>query len=143
MTRGRRGDEQGSVLLLVIGFAGLLLVLVAVVVDASVVFLAKRAAASAADGAAVTAAQALDLDAVHTSGLGARLPLSDELARSRVAAYEGRVRAEQPGLRLTVRLQGATAVVTATRPVDLPFRLPGIAPVQVQARASAEAPVLP
>jgi hypothetical protein len=138
----RRSDE-GSVLLFVLGLAGLLLVLVAVVVDASVVFLAKRSAASAADGAAVSAAQALDLETLHTSGLGEQVPLDPGLASERVAAYEDLVRREQPGLRLSVRLEGRTAVVIATRPIALPFPLPGVRPVTVRALARARAPVLP
>ena len=142
MIRTRRPDD-GSVLLLVIGFAGLLLVLVAVVVDSSVVFLANRAAASASDGAAVSAVQALDVEALHGAGLGSAVPLSAEQARERVAAYEALVRPDQPGLRLGVRLEGRTAVVTARRPLTLPFRLPGVGPVEVQAQASARAPVLP
>ena len=135
--------EDGSVLLLVIGFAGLLLVLVAVVADLSAVVLAKRGVASAADGAAVSAAQALDLETVYGSGLGAALPLSTGDARARVAAYEGQVRAQQPGLRLALRLEGRTAVVTASRTVRLPFRLPGTGAVEVSAIARARAPVLP
>ena len=135
--------EDGSVLLLVLGFAGILLTLVAVVADVSAVVLAKRSVASAADGAAVSAAQALDLDAVHSEGLGAQLPLDTGLARARVAAYEGQVRAQQPGLRLVLRLEGRTAVVTGARTVRLPFRLPGTGPVRVSAVARARAPVLP
>ena len=137
------GREDGSVLLLVLGFAGILLILVAVVADVSAVVLAKRSVASAADGAAVSAAQALDLDAVHSEGLGTQIPLSAADARARVAAYEGQVRAQQPGLQLVLRLEGRTAVVTGTRTVRLPFRLPGTGPVQVSAVARARAPVLP
>ncbi len=135
--------DEGSVLLLVIGFAGILLTLVAVVVDVSAVVLAKRSVASAADGAAVSAAQALDLDAVYRQGLGSRIPLSAEQARVRVADHEGLARARQPGLRLVLRLEGRTAVVTGSRTVRLPFRLPGTGPVRVSAVARAQAPVLP
>jgi hypothetical protein len=135
--------DEGSVLLLVIGFAGILLLLVAVVADLSAVVLAKRGVASAADGAAVSAAQALDLDTVYGSGLGAALPLDAGEAQARVAAYEGQVRAQQPGLRLALRLEGRTAVVTASRTVRLPFRVPGTGAVQVSAVARARAPVLP
>ena len=135
--------DDGSVLLLVLGFAGILLTLVAVVADVSAVVLAKRSVASAADGAAVSAAQALDLDAVYDSGLGEQLPLSAGDARARVAAYEGQARAQQPGLRLALRLEGRTAVVTGSRTVRLPFRLPGTGPVRVSAVARARAPVLP
>ena len=135
--------DDGSVLLLVIGFAGLLLVLVAVVADVSAVVLAKRNVASAADGAAVSAAQALDLDTVYDQGLGEQLPLSAADARARVAAYEAQSRGAQPGLRLVLRVEGRTAVVTGARTVRLPFRLPGTGPVRVSAVARSRAPVLP
>jgi Flp pilus assembly protein TadG len=143
MRRDEARQEDGSVLLLVIGFAGILLTLVAVVVDVSAVVLAKRGVASAADGAAVSAAQALDLQAAYGEGLGAQLPLSAGEARARVAAYEAQVRGAQPGLRLALRLEGRTAVVTGSRTVRLPFRLPGTGPVPVTAVARARAPVLP
>ena len=135
--------DDGSVLLLVIGFAGILLVLVAVVADVSAVVLAKRSVASAADGAAVSAAQALDLDAVYDEGLGEQLPLSTGDARARVAAYDAQTRGQQPGLRLVLRIEGRTAVVTGSRTVRLPFRLPGTGPVRVSAVARSRAPVLP
>ena len=143
MIRRRPGGDDGTVLLLVLGFTGVLLALVAVVVDVSVVILAKRSAASAADGAAVSAAQALDVGELHAGGLGARIPLDLAEARARVASYEAQVRPQQPGLGLAVRLEGRTAVVTATRAVPLPLRVPGVGPVQVRAVARAEAPVLP
>ena len=143
MRRDEPGRDDGSVLLLVLGFAGILLTLVAVVADVSAVVLAKRGVASAADGAAVSAAQALDLDAVHREGLGRQIPLDAGQARARVVAYEGQVRAQQPGLRLALRLEGRTAVVTGSRTVRLPFRLPGTGPVRVSAVARARAPVLP
>ncbi len=143
MRRVQARQDDGSVLLLVIGFAGILLTLVAVVVDVSAVVLAKRGVASAADGAAVSAAQALDLQAAYGQGLGAQLPLDVGEARARVAAYEAQVRGAQPGLRLALRLEGRTAVVTGSRTVRLPFRLPGTGPVRVSAVARARAPVLP
>jgi Flp pilus assembly protein TadG len=141
--RRRPDGEQGSVLLLVLGFAGILVLLVAVVADVSAVILAKRNVASAADGAAVSAAQALDLEALRAQGLGEQIPLSVDDARARVAAYEAQVRGQQPGLTLAVRVEGRTAVVTGVRTVRLPFPLPGTAPVRVSAVARARAPVLP
>ena len=143
MIRRRPGGDDGTVLLLVLGFTGVLLALVAVVVDVSVVILAKRSAASAADGAAVSAAQALDVGELHASGLGARIPLDLGEARARVAAYQAQARSQQPGLGLAVRLEGRSAVVTATRTVALPLRVPGVGPVQVRAVARARAPVVP
>lgn len=142
--RTARRDDSGSVLLLVIGFTGILLVLVAVVVDVSAVVLAKRAAASAADGAAVSAAQSLDLETVYAGGLGEQIPLDAGLAQARVASYAHRVSGSQPGLRLAVEIQARTAVVTATRRLQLPLRMPGFSgTVDVRAGARARAPTLP
>jgi hypothetical protein len=57
-------------------------------VNVSAAVPARRAVASAADGAAVAAAQALDEGAVRSAGLsGQRLPLSQSGAREHVAAY--------------------------------------------------------
>ena len=141
--RRRPAGDTGTVLVLVLGFAGILVALVAVVVDVSAVVLAKRAVASAADGAALSAAQAVDLDALYAGGLGEQVPLSLADARRRVAAYEAQARRAQPGLVLGVRLDGRTAVVTGTRSVRLPMRFPGSAAVRVTAVARARAPVAP
>lgn len=143
MSARRPRGEQGTVLVLVLGFHAVLVLLVGVVVDVSSVVLAKRAVAGAADGAAVSAAQALDLDALYAGGLGEQVPLHLGEARRRVAAYEAWVQEHQPGLALGLRLEGGTAVVHATRTVRLPFRLPGTGPVQVRAVARARAPVVP
>jgi hypothetical protein len=139
----RPRGEDGSVLVLVLGFTGILVVLVAVVVNVSAVVLAKRGVASAADGAAVSAAQSLDLAQLYAAGLGEAIPLSGSEAVARVAAYEVRARREQPGISLAVRVDGRTAVVTGQRTVRLPFRLPGTGPVQVRSVARARAPVAP
>ena len=141
----RRGrDDEGTVLVLVLGFALILIAMVGVVVDVSSVVLAKRGVASAADGAAVSAAQSLDLEALYRDGLRTQIPLSTAEARSRVATYQARAVAQQPGLVLSVQIDGRTAVVTATRTVTLPFPVPGSSrTVEVQSIARARAPTVP
>ena len=141
MTRQRR--DEGSVLVLVLGMAGLLLVLVGVVVDVSVAVLAKRSAASAADGAAVSAAQALDQEVFYAVGAAGGVPLSPAAVVDRVAEYQGAAAADQPGLQLSGDVEGGVvAVVVATRTVDLPFSgLLGRAPLEVAAVARARAPL--
>lgn len=140
----RPSGDDGTVLVLVLGMAGLLLVLVGVVVDVSVAVLAKRSVASAADGAAVAAAQALDQEAFYERGAAAGVPLSAAAVAERVAAYEGAAAVDQPGLRLRAEVEGGvTAVVVASRTVDLPFSgLLGRAPVEATAVARARAPVV-
>ncbi len=135
-------DDEGSVLVLTLGLAGLLVVAVAIVVNVSAVVLAKRGVASAADGAAISAAQALDEQALLARGLGDEIPLSAVDAAARVAAYQADAQTGQPGLRLAVRLEGTTAVVTGTRVVRPPFGVFGQGDVTVTAVARARAPVL-
>ena len=140
-----RKDDDGTILVLLLGLTAVLMLMVAVVVNVSSVVLAKRALVSAADGAAVSAAQSLDLDALYAEGLGSgRVPLDAAVARSRVAAYEAQAAAGQPGLQLVVAVSadGRTAIVRGRREVELPFgRILGFEPVRVEAEARARAPV--
>jgi Flp pilus assembly protein TadG len=143
----RRDDDEGTVLVLLLGFTAVLMLLVAVVVNVSSVILAKRGLASATDGAAVSAAQSLDLEALYAAGLDTeRIPLDRAQAAARVAAYEAQAAAGQPGLQLSVDISpdGTTAIVRGVRVVDLPFgRVLGTAPVRVEAEARARAPTRP
>ncbi|MDP9102345.1 MAG: pilus assembly protein TadG-related protein [Actinomycetota bacterium] len=121
---GPETPEDGSVTVLVLGLAGVLLAMVAVVVDVSAVILAKRAVASAADGAASLAAQQADEGAIRRDGVGTAVRLDPTLVAQSVADYEVRADRDQPGLQLRVTVAPgdlATATVTATRTVRLPF----------------------
>lgn len=137
---GPAAGDRGTVLMLVLGFGVLLVLMVGVVVDVSTVVLAKRAVAGAADGAAVSAAQSLDVEQLYREGPGAALPLRLDEARDRVDTYARQAAEQQPGLVLTVRLEGRTAVVTATRSLRLPFPVPGsTGSVRVEAVGRARA----
>lgn len=83
----RIADERGSVTLLIIGFAGILLLAIAVVTDASKVFLAQRALSGTADAAALAAANAVDETRIYRGGIGAALPLSSANVASAAAEY--------------------------------------------------------
>jgi hypothetical protein len=81
----RRADrsDDGSILVLVIGYTAIAAVLITVGVDVSKVFLARRALSSAADSVAIAAAQAVDRDAIYAGdGLrcGEPLPLDPDRA---------------------------------------------------------------
>lgn len=81
------GDE-GQLTLLIIGFVAIAAVLIVVGADASKVFLAQRALSSAADAAAISAAQAVDKNAIYTGtggGCGGLLPLDATDAADRAA----------------------------------------------------------
>ena len=147
MRRPDPRDDSGTILVLLLGFTAVLLLMVAVVVNVSAVILAKRGVVSAADGAAVSAAQALDLDALYAGGLASgRIPLDAREAAARIASYQSGAQAGQPGLQLRLaRIDGGTTVVVqGARMVELPFgRLLGFRPVRVEAEARARAPVVP
>lgn len=147
MRRPDPDDDEGTILVLLIGFTAVLLLMVAVVVNVSSVILAKRGLASATDGAAVSAAQALDVDALNSGGLrSGRIPLDTGAARARVATYQAQAVQSQPGLQLRVDISadGSTAIVRGARMVDLPFgQLLGFQPVRVEAEARARAPTTP
>lgn len=143
MRRRRPAGDEGTVLLLVIGLTAVLVLAVAVVVNVSAVILAKRSLASTADGAAVSAAQALDEQAFYARGLQGGIPLDATEAAERVAAYRADAVRFQPGLQLSVRVDGRTAVVRATRTVTLPLALLSSGPVTVEAVARARAPLAP
>ena len=126
-------DDDGSVLLLTV-FLGLVAILAtAVVVDASAAFLARRNLASQADGAALHAAQEVDLDAFY-AGEGDLLPLAD--AEETVEEY---VAAHFPGTSVAaVTTDGTTVTVVLERHLDLPLAPPGYAGgVTVTADATA------
>jgi hypothetical protein len=126
-------------MLLVLGFTVVLVALVAVVADVSVLLLAKRGVASAADGAAVAGAQQLDRDALYAGGLGEELPLDPAGVASAVSAY---ARTVEPRTALQASVQGGAVRVRAARRVPLPFgRYAGVGAVTVRAEATARGPV--
>jgi Flp pilus assembly protein TadG len=136
---GRHADEDaGSVMLLMIFLALIVVGLITVVTDVSTVFLAQREMQSTADGAALAAAQQADLQAIYTGDLGAQLPLSREQATTAIneyAANQSRIPHEcsaatyqvVDGLdaagnaRSGVQLDGQTVRVELTCKVPLPF----------------------
>jgi hypothetical protein len=85
----RRRRDDGSILVLVIGYTAIASVLVVVGVDTSKVFLARRALASAADAAALAAAQGVDRDALY-NGAGPRCGRPLPLSRDRAASLAAR-----------------------------------------------------
>lgn len=139
-------SARGSTTPLVVGFAAVILLLVAVVVDASAAQLARQRLDSVADGAAL---QGADLAAqgreAYEGGLaGHDLTLSRDAAERAVADYlrdSGALRAH-PGLRATVRVEGERVVVVLSAEIDLPLRVPG-GPGRATIRAEGAAVVRP
>jgi uncharacterized membrane protein len=116
---------------LIIGFAAVLLMLIAVVVDASAAYLQRQGLDSLADGAALAGADAgASGEDVYTQGVDEdRLRLFADTARAGVADYLARSQAaaDYPGLRFEVSVDPATRSVTVrlTAPLDLPLTVPG------------------
>ncbi|AEH08628.1 MULTISPECIES: pilus assembly protein TadG-related protein [Protofrankia] len=146
MRRGsevRHSRDEGSILVLTLGYVLAALMLAIVVTDVSAVYLARRSLASAADGAALAAAQSIDETAIYTAtGNLQRLPLAEVAAT--VAQYQSD--ADPSGrMALTAQLvDPATVRVTGTRTVTLPVvAILGIGPLTITASADAQSLVRP
>jgi len=83
----RRRDDEGQLTVLIIGFVAIAAVLIVAAIDSSKLFMAQRALSSAADAAALAAAQAVDKDALYQGegGCGGLLPLDPDVASSYAA----------------------------------------------------------
>ena len=134
---------------MVIGFGAILLLLVTLVTDASVIFLAQRSLTAAADGAAVYSANAADEGLVYAGGDRTALPLSDASVRAAVRSYVDRAGLADGRFPVSVAradTDGTVATVTFRSRVPLPFV--HFLPVAwargypLASRASARAPLL-
>jgi type II secretory pathway component PulM len=124
-----KANDDGSIMVLIIGYTAIVAVLMTVGVDVSKVFLAQRALASAADSAALAAAQGVDTQAVYDGrGPQCRQPLPLDSARS-AALAAGSVAADRAGLDQTfasvsdpqTAVSGGTVSVALSGQVAVPF----------------------
>ncbi len=139
----RRSGDEGQLILLVLAYAVIAALLVTVVVNVSKVYLNRRSLVAAADGAALSAANQPDLDAVY-NGAGATLPLSPAGTGAAVRQYvrdadlAGRFEDFQV---VDVTTDGVTVTVTLRAEVGMPFlnllsdQYAGGYPVRAVARA--------
>ena len=127
-------------MVLMLGFAVVLIGLVVVVVDVSVVLLNQRGVASAADGAAIAAAQQISEADFYDRGLQETVPLDEDDVRRAVAAYTADI---EPATSLRGSVTGGqTVVVVGERVVPLPFgRFAGRPSVTIRSIARATSPV--
>jgi uncharacterized membrane protein len=119
----RRGDD-GSISLLIVFYMLIAAAMVVVAIDASAFFLAQRGLSSVADGAAVSAAQALDEDALYAGRAGDELPLDAAGVRAAVAGYltDRELASTYPTLQVAeASTDGETVTVTLTYDKELPF----------------------
>ncbi len=127
--RAARRDERGQATVLIVGFAVLIAMVVALVVDASAAYLQRQGLDTLADGAALRGA---DLGAtgedVYQGGVPQdTLALTAAQARAAVTAYlrDAGAYTRYPGLSFTVRIDGDRVEVSLHAPVDLPLSIPG------------------
>ena len=122
----RSRDERGQTMLLIIGFAVVLLSMVAVVVDASAAYLRRQGLDALADGAALAAADGVQGRQVYEGGLGERAAIDPSVAHDYVAAYLAATGAARtyPGLQYDVRATPDRVVVRVAAPLDLPIAPP-------------------
>jgi len=127
----RRRDEGGSTTPLIVGFALVLAMAIAMVVDVSAAYLQRQGLDSVADGAALRAA---DLGATGEEVYGGgvpqgRLDLSADRIRGSVQEYlaASGAFANFPGLSFDIDIDRASSTVTVhvTAPLDLPLTVPG------------------
>lgn len=83
----RLRDERGQMLPMIIGFGIIVMLLCAVVFDASQAFVYRRGLHAIADGAALAATNGIDKTAIYEGGLGDQVILSRRLAQEQVDRY--------------------------------------------------------
>ena len=142
--RPSRRGEQGQVTLLIIGFAGILLMAIVVVIDASSAYLQRQGLDNLADGAALYGAD-LGSSGVYEEGLDAeRLSQREAAVEAAVRDYLARADAAStyPGIDVGVRIDpvGRSVTVRLEAPINLPLTIPG-SPANPVVRASSTAAV--
>jgi len=140
----RTRDERGQTTMLVIAFAALVVVAIALVVDASAAFLQRQGLNSLADGAALHGADQGAVG-VYTEGLPeTNLDQRRAAASAAVAEYLARTgaHAKYPGIGFSVALDPVreTITVSVQAPLDLPLTVPG-APTSTTVGAEGTAAV--
>lgn len=126
---GRRRDERGSTIPLIVGLAFVLVMAVVVVVDASAAFLQRQGLDTLADGAALRGADLGSVGAYATGIPDDRLDQLETQVDRAVAAYlqDSGAHARYPGIehRSAVDVAEATVTVQLIAPLDLPLTVPG------------------
>lgn len=149
MRRTIRADDEGTVLLLIVGLVTVVGLLVAVVTDVTALYLQRRDLVSAADGAALAGAQAVDEETIYTEGLptSGPLPLDEGAARSAVDEYLSDAGLAGEALIVRVETTPTTVSVSVSTTYDLPVAntatLGVTGSAQVSASATARTAILP
>lgn len=121
MRRTRRtSEDDGTVLLLIVGLVAVAALLVSVVIDVSALYLERRKLIAAVDGAALAGAQAVDEEEIYRHGLPSSGPVALDAVAAETAAREY-LRSE--GVRLSgieIDSTSTTVTVRVTSRYDLP-----------------------
>jgi hypothetical protein len=127
LTGPRRRGDAGQTTLLIVGFAIVVLLLIAVVTDASAAYLRRQGLDSLADGAALAAADGIQGEQVYEGGLGDHARIDPAVAARYVADYlrATGAAARYPGLTYSVDATAERVVVHLATPLELPLTPPG------------------
>lgn len=126
-------------MILVVGFALILMVATGVVVDASAAYLQRTSLNTLADGAALAGADEARGQPVYDGGLAQHVPLDPGPVRTAVADYLVDLGAydEHTGLAFTVDIEDRSVVVRLTAELDLPITVEGLTDTTVGATGAA------
>jgi hypothetical protein len=138
----RPRDEDGSISLFIVGLAVIAMLLIAGAVAVTSAHLSRMRLLDVADGAALSAANALD-DSAYDQGVGESVPLSNQSVQERAAAYLGS--RPRPGSIREWRLapgtgtpDGRTAVVVVVGEAELPMVGPALRDLGVSVTITVE-----
>jgi hypothetical protein len=114
--------DEGSVLVLAIGFMVLVILTATTAVDIASMWVTRSALDAMSDGAALAGAQAIDVSRVYAVGVGDRLRIDPAGARSRVHAYVAAARLQAPDVSIVaIEVRDTSVKVTLKAPSRLPF----------------------
>lgn len=130
--------DEGSILLFGIGLSVAGLMLATVSINVASLWVTRNTLDGIADGAALSAAQAVDTDAIYRDGLGSNLRLNENLARAKVNQYVDAANVRSQVKQFVVRsveVSGSTVTVTVqARPSPVfGYLMPISTPVVVSA----------
>ena len=132
----RARKDNGSILVFGIGLAVIALMITTLAINIASLWVTRNVLDGIADGAALSAAQAIDIDGIYQEGLGGSLKLDETLARIRVMEYvrvaEAAKQVEEFSVK-SVIISGTSVEVTLQGIPKLPFGylLPIAAPIVV------------
>lgn len=132
-------DERGQMSVMIVGFFVVITLLAVVVINASAAYLQRQALGNLADGAALSAADAMRAERVYRLGVQSLtdIPLDERRAASLVGEYLQSSGRDFTDVRWSVQTQGNAILVRLDSRLDLPLVPPGwFASSRVVAEAS-------